>query len=181
MYGVASGDVSFSHHPSTLFATSNTPSWQMNHIPTVAIDVGSRSLGILRNALLAMPLKAASWFPAAHCRMGFKAHTYPVTREKIETPIRPCTRTRSIGYWRIRGEASSAEVGLKRSSSNARARWVKTTRTEAIPRRPYDGLDWLNKEGTVLQRRERDTQGPATYIYPFHILLSGTHSAFTKL
>lgn len=85
-----------------------------------------------------MPLKAASWFPAAHCLMGFKAQTYPVTSENIDTPIRPCTSIRTIGYWRNRGAACSRDVGLKRSSSKARARCVKTTRRDAMPRRPYD-------------------------------------------
>lgn len=108
----------------------------MNHINVVAIVVGRISLGTRRNALFAIDLNAASGFPARHCRIGFKAQTYPVTREKIVTPTRPWTRIRTIGYWRNRGGAPSCDVGLKSSSSNARAIWVKTTSREAKPRRP---------------------------------------------
>lgn len=154
----------------------------------VAIDVGNRSLGILRNALFAMPLKAASWFPAAHCLMGFKAQTYPVTSENIDTPIRPCTSIRTIGYWRNRGAACSWDVGLKRSSSKARARCVKTTRRDAIPRRPYDQVIMLVEaflragivEGDWGRGFRRKRQG-VTYIYPFHVFLSDAHSASTNL
>jgi hypothetical protein len=91
-----------------------------------------------------MPFNAASWFPDANCRIGFRAHTYPVTREKIGTPILPCTRTRTIGYWKNRGEAPSAEVGLKRSGSKARVRWVNTTRRDATPRRPCQSSSQLS-------------------------------------
>ena len=127
------------------------------------MDVGSRSLGILLNALFAMPLKAASWFPAAHCRIGFRAQTYPVTSEKIDTPIRPCRRIRIMGYWSKRGASCSCSVALKMPSSNARARCVKTTRMDAMPRRPYDQnrfwsvelrLDCVHADVAVIWRTE---------------------------
>lgn len=136
IYGVILGVVYLSHDPSAIFAILKPPDWQINHIKIVTIDVGSKSLGILLNALFAIPLNAASWFPAANCLIGLKAHTYPVIREKMDTPIRPWTSTRNIGYWRNRGAACSSKVDLNRSSSNARARWVTTTRRDAMPRRP---------------------------------------------
>lgn len=134
------------------------------------------SLGTLRKALLAIDLKAWSGLPARICRIGFNAHTYPVTKENIVTPIRPWNKIRIIGYWRIRGGSPSAEVGLKRSSSNARAMWVKTTRMEAQPLRPC--IPALDDAGH--RSRGGKCNRGQTYIYPFDVLLLAAHSVFTE-
>jgi hypothetical protein len=97
----------------------------------------------------------------------------------METPIRPWTRIRRIGHWRSRGDVCSAEVGLKRSSSKARARCVKTTRRDAMPRRPWDQLsvavveEWLECISGEAARR--------IYIYPFDVFLSNAHSASSPI
>ena len=110
--------------------------------------VGKTRRGTRRNAEREIVLKHAVWLPARHWRMGFRAQTYPVTREKIVTPMRPWGRMRKMGSWRRRGRSPSPELGRKRSGSKARAIWVATTRRDAIPRRPYclillEMIGWL--------------------------------------
>lgn len=107
-------------------------------------------------------------------------------REKLATPIRPWTRTRIMRYWRNHGAACSSEVGLKRSSSNARARWVKTTRRNAVPRSPYDQpcqlrlclvLNRCRYDDGVNSGKRKAKRESFTYIHSFHALLSITHPA----
>jgi hypothetical protein len=52
-------------------------------------------------------------------------------------PMRPWVRTRMNGHWMTRGVRPGKSIDLKAFSSKARVRWVKTTRMEARPRRPY--------------------------------------------
>lgn len=78
------------------------------------------------------------------------------------TPSRPCQGMRKIGHWRMRGVASSSSRGEKRSKSHARARWVKTTRKDAIPRSPYSHIVRRNLFSWQHWR--------ITHVDPFHTL-----------
>lgn len=157
----------------------------MNQLISVPKVAGRKSRGVRRNALFAIPTNAASCCPARNCRIGFRAHTYPVTRENIDTPIRPCTRIRIIGNWRNRGETPvSADTGLKRSSSNPLAMCVQTTRSDAMPRRPCcenlvsPKLSSFWRPKRLERERHEPSRGKKAYIDPFHVLMpNGAHSA----
>jgi hypothetical protein len=69
----------------------------------VASMVGSTSRPERASALLAMPMKAASLFPARDLLIGPMEFTYPVTRKNIATALRPPTARRKKGSWKMDG------------------------------------------------------------------------------
>lgn len=66
----------------------------------VATMVGRTSRPERARALLAMPVNAASWFPARDLLMGPMEFTYPVTRKNMATALRPPTARRKKGSWK---------------------------------------------------------------------------------
>lgn len=82
---------------------------------TIAKVAGRIRRGGRRKADLATVSKAAIGFPVLACRNGFKAHTYPVRKAKMVTPMRPCHGTRMNGSWRNLGLDSSLSRGDQRS------------------------------------------------------------------
>jgi hypothetical protein len=70
-----SGDAYRHHQLSERLATVNPPNWATVHEIIKAIVAGKISRGGLRNALLAIVVKAAAVSPARESFKGFKAHT----------------------------------------------------------------------------------------------------------
>ena len=134
--GFLSGELAPVHQLSPCLAISNMPNSHITHMITVMNALGRKRRGKRLKALFPTEVRASSGWPARHWRMGFRAHTYPVTRAKTDTPMRPCVRMRMKGYWNRRGAVPTAVVGRKRSPSKARVRWVRTTVKDARPRSP---------------------------------------------
>jgi hypothetical protein len=145
----------------------------------VAIVVGNTILGIRRNADFATPTRAPSIFPLRAWRMGLRAQTYPVTREKMDTPMRPCKNTRTKGNCKSRGKPSSEDAGRKRSVSKARTRCVMTTSKDANPRSPYgEKVSFASAVGGGAQLSTADRR-EITHIYPFYIFTLQAHIVCT--
>jgi len=138
--------------------------------------VGSISRGTRRKALFATELNIAFRSPPRTCRIGLRAQTYPVTKAKIATPIRPCVNTRRNGYWKSFGGSPGSEVGFIRSRKNPRVICVAMTRTEARPRRPYGDVSLQLRRELPFQHKSPGEKLICTYIDPFDVLRP-THPA----
>jgi hypothetical protein len=88
------------HCASTCFVIWYAFVFAMNQVTKVAAMVGRSSLPERARALRAMPLKAASWFPARDLPIGPIELTYPVTRKNRATALRPPTARRKKGSWK---------------------------------------------------------------------------------
>lgn len=77
----------------------------------VATMVGSTSRPERASALLAMPVKAASLFPARDLPIGPIEFTYPVTRKNMATALRPPTARRKKGSWKRCGATLGVSAG----------------------------------------------------------------------
>lgn len=135
--GSGTGLASRNQGASDASAVLNAPSWASVHAMAMARVAGRMRRGARRNALFAMDERAAAGWPARARRKGFNAHTKPVRKAKMATPMRPCQGMRRMGHCSTRGVAPGrSSRGRRRSLSNARARCVQMTMNEAMPRRP---------------------------------------------
>lgn len=96
------------------WAISKAPSWAKNHAMTRAIVAGIISRGGRRKADLPSVSRAAGMFPDFAWRRGLMAHTYPVRKANMVTPIRPWKGKRIKGSWSSWGAAFSLSRGDQR-------------------------------------------------------------------
>jgi hypothetical protein len=167
--GFLSGELVAVHQLSLCFAISNMPNSHITHIISVMNALGRKRRGSRLKALLPTEVRASSGRPARHWRIGFRAHTYPVTMAKTDTPMRPCVRRRMKGYWKRRGDLPASVAGRKRSPSKARVRWVRTTVKEARPRSPWCGWRVSFRVFEGIPEMEE------SHINPLHVLVLNTH------
>ena len=109
----------------------------MNQVSTVAIIVGRINLPERASALLAIPLNAASVFPARDRPIGPIEFTYPVMRKNSATAERPPTARRKNGSWKRWGAVWGLGAGECSHGTNAVHKCPQTTMNEATPRSPY--------------------------------------------
>ena len=120
-----------------MFAIRYAPNWQSNQLIVVAMTAGVTNRPVLLKALFAIPCNAASALPARAFFNADKELTYPASSAKAATLARPMTRHRMKGSWKKVGGSFSDIAGARRWGTSDRVMCAVTTRTEAMPRKPY--------------------------------------------
>ena len=103
----------------------------------VIAAAGSISLPVLLKALVAREERAASTLPARDSWIALREFTNPKRMKNMATKDWPWATRRKNGFWKMAVGAVSFSPGGTMYKAKHIERWLKTTKTDAIPRSPY--------------------------------------------